>query len=204
MTDPHSDSRAHLRTTHGYFGEAHRVFGSYHRPSTPASNVGYVLCPPLGYEGVHCYHALRLLAEDLASAGCSILRVDYDGTGEALGDYGDPARVAAWRRSVIEAIAVLSELEHVESVGLVGLRMGATLAMLASAETDVDEIVLWEPCVSGALYARELEIVASASGQNAPDDPPGLQAGGYLFTPETLDDLIPDLRDSEDRYPARG
>jgi len=42
-------------------------------------------------------------------------------------------------------------------IGLVGLRLGATLAALvAEEESGISDLILWEPIISGQLYVREL------------------------------------------------
>ena len=135
------------------------------------------------------------MAESLAEAGFHTLRLDYDGTGESVGDDGDPGRVQAWISSIHEAIEALRDRAGVASIGVVGLRMGATLAAAAAADRRIDNLVLWEPCASGTGYVWEMEVFAAATrkaltgraAQTAPDL--GIEAGGYLLTPQTVADL---------------
>jgi pimeloyl-ACP methyl ester carboxylesterase len=146
------------------------------------------------------YHAMKVLAERLSTQGIHVLRLDYHGTGESLGSDADPGRVAAWLDSVRLGVQALRQLKCVRQVGLVGVRMGATLAVRAASNVAVEELVLWAPCPSGATYVRELEILASASlaalverdssrGSAGRAEPEGLTAGGYLLTWETVKDL---------------
>ncbi|MEX2048808.1 MAG: hypothetical protein WEB90_04460 [Gemmatimonadota bacterium] len=157
-----------------------------------------MLCPPTGYEAIQCYYTLRLLAQQLADAGFHALRIDYHGTGESLGSDEDPGRVAAWFDSITTAVDVLAALDEVEAVGLIGIRLGATLAARVASENDlVRQVVLWEPCASGSAYTRELEILASATTSllgaesvRTPDgDPGGIVAAGYQLTAETIGGL---------------
>jgi len=186
--------------SHGFLGGS--VFASHHAPSEPVRNVGYVVCPPLGYEAIQSYHGLLVLAQDLASAGFHTLRINYHGTGESVGSDDDAGRLDAWLASVVRAVAAFEELGQLEAVGLVGLRLGGTLAAAAAAECGrVRKLVLWEPIAAGAAYARELEIVASAtaasraSSGSAPPSPrqtgadDGLLVAGYRFTSQTLAEL---------------
>jgi len=150
-----------------------------------------VICPPLGWEGIQCYQSVQLLADELAAAGFHTLRVHYDGTGESLGSDEEPGRVAAWLESVRRAVAAMASISP--RVALIGIRVGATLAGAIAAEIELASLVLLEPCVSGAHYSREMEILASAAPRaiqaNRKAPPPGIEAGGYLLTPETVESL---------------
>lgn len=178
---------------HGFLDGPRPLFASYHAAARPVRDIGYVLCPPLGWEGIQCYQSVQRLADELAAAGFHALRVHYDGTGESPGSDEDPDRVAAWLESVRRAVGALSGLGDVKAVGLIGMRVGATLAARVSADLELANMVLWEPCVSGAHYTREMEILASASPsaiQAGRDSrPSGVEAGGYLLTPETVEGL---------------
>jgi len=175
---------------HGFFEGPRPLFGSYHVPAQPVRDIGYVLCPPIGWEGIQSYESVRRLAVELAAAGFPTLRLAYDGTGESPGSDEEPGRVAAWLESVRRAILALSALPTVTAVGLVGVRLGATLAASVAGSTELATLVLWEPCVSGAQYTREMEIVASAAPRApAAGSPRGIEAGGYRLTPETVADL---------------
>lgn len=172
--------------THGYLDGPRPVFASYHAPRGPVRDIRWVLCAPHGWEGIQSYESVKLLAETLAAAGFAALRVHYDGTGESFGTDEEPDRVDAWLESIQRAIASLGP----GPVGLIGLRIGATLAGAVARTTAVAKLVLWEPCVSGAHYTREMEILASASPRAVRDGEAaqalGIEAGGYLLTPETV------------------
>ncbi len=183
---------------HGFLSGS--SFASYHAPLEPARSLGCIVCPPLGYEAIQCYNTLRALAQEMSAAGFHVLRVDYQGTGESLGTDWDSGRLRAWLGSIRSAVAALEALDPVESVALVGLRMGATLAALLSSEVELGALVLWEPCASGALYTREMQILASAAasdtlgmraqnGERRSRDEGGIQAAGYVLTPETVSSL---------------
>ena len=181
--------------THGFLrGDSslqRPVFASYHAPQQPVRDIGYVICPPHGWEGIQCYQSVQRLADELAAAGFHTLRVDYDGTGESLGSDEEPSRVAAWMESIRRAALALGE--HVERVGLIGMRVGATLAGMVASELELANIVLWEACVSGAHYTREMEILASAAPSaiqaGRQERPGGIEAGGYLLTDATIASL---------------
>lgn len=99
----------------------------------------------------------RVLAMQLERAGYAALRFDYSGTGDSLGD-SRAATVDAWVADVESAGERLRAATGASRVAVVGLRFGATLAMLASARGDLRarHLVLWDPVVDGAAYLREL------------------------------------------------
>jgi pimeloyl-ACP methyl ester carboxylesterase len=99
----------------------------------------------------------RVLATQLERAGYAALRFDYSGTGDSLGD-GGAATVEAWVGDVAIAADRLRSASGAARLAVVGLRLGATLAALASARGELRprHLVLWDPVVDGAGYLREL------------------------------------------------
>lgn len=177
------------------FGDpATRCFGWFHPAAEPARPTGVVLCRPIGYEGTCAYETYTQLAERLAQDGFAVIRFDYHGTGDSIGDDADPDRVAAWRACIHAALDELQRLGGVTRLALFGVRIGATLAAAVARERGgVDGLVLWAPCPTGRAFVRELRAAgtlhrhAPASGQPAQDD--DLQTLGTLYTAQTLRDL---------------
>src|SRR5262245_13326414 len=188
-----------LGTVPIYFGAADRpLFGFFH-PAAGASRraVGVVLCSPIGEDMIRAHRAFRHLAEKLAAAGFPVLRFDFDGTGDSVGDERDADRVATWRADVGRAAAELKARAGVEQLAFVGLRMGATLAALAAADLGgVDARVLWGAYGNGGTFVNEqtrahkmhamLEPTSFSGGPAATD---GQEALGFLLTPQTATDL---------------
>ncbi len=166
-------------------------FGWWHPAGGQARRVGVVLCRPLGYEALCTYQTYAALADALARSGFDVLRFDYEGTGDSAGSDADPDRVAAWVASIVAAAHELKRIAGVEVLSLVGVRMGATLAVEAARQLGgVDSVVLWAPCVTGRAFVRELRAASASSAQ----PPAGSQAGdmealGFLYTAQTLHDL---------------
>ncbi len=118
---------------------------------------GVVLCNPFGYDALCTHRGWRRLAGRLAARGMPVLRFDYPGAGDSLGDEADPGRVEAWLDSIAAAVRHLRERTGVQQVSLCGLRLGATLAALAAQRIgDIDGLVLLSPALSGRNYLREL------------------------------------------------
>ncbi len=182
-----------------YFGAKGRtLFGFYHPPKEgPWRDVGVVLCPPIGTDRTRSDHAYRQLAEMLADAGFACLRFDLFGTGDSGGDESEPALLRAWLDDVGQAIEEVRARSGASAVSLVGLRLGATLAMLHAAELgEVDSLVLWSPCVSGAGFVTEVtklhKLYLRIDPQLAdavPTRANGQEALGMLLPRALIDDL---------------
>ncbi|RPJ44331.1 MAG: hypothetical protein EHM16_15760, partial [Betaproteobacteria bacterium] len=139
-----------------FFGvDGRRLYGLL-RVALRSVGVGVVLCQPHAHEYIRCHRAFRELGQRLARAGFPVLSFDYYGTGDSGGDYQD-GTISGWVADAALAIDVLKQKMKVERVCLVGLRLGATLAMMAGAgRRDLAGIALWDPIVAGADVEREI------------------------------------------------
>ncbi|MCW2496965.1 alpha/beta hydrolase family protein, partial [Jatrophihabitans sp.] len=148
-----------------WFGPAERpLFGWLHVPEGGLARGAVVCCPPLGVEAVAAHRALRELALSLEAAGYAVLRFDYAGTGDSA---GAGLGVADWVQSIRVAVEYVRDC-GLSRVGLVGMRLGATLA--AEVAGTVDAAVFWDPCSSGRAFIREHQLLreASVGGQVLP------------------------------------
>jgi uncharacterized protein len=116
-----------------------------------------LLCNPFGEEASRSHRIYRVLATQLERAGYAAMRFDYSGTGDSLGDSA-AATVDAWVGDIARAAERLQSASGAARLTVVGLRFGATLAMLAAArgEPRMRHLLLWDPVVDGAVYLREL------------------------------------------------
>ena len=89
------------------------------------------------------------MASLLSGEGFHVLRFDYAGTGDS---YGGPEvmSIARWKEDLGIAIEELMDMAAVDSVWLVGLRLGGSLAAELSNRPEVAGIVLWDPVLEGA------------------------------------------------------
>jgi uncharacterized protein len=142
-----------------YFGDSERpLFGVYHAPApgVPPSGRAVLLCYPMGQEYMRAHWAFRQLARRLSKSGIPVFRFDYSATGDSAGETG-AATVSQWVSDVRAAAEELSFASGCKKLGVVGLRFGATLALIAASEgLACTELVLWHPIVSGALHLSEL------------------------------------------------
>ncbi|MHC9085861.1 serine aminopeptidase domain-containing protein [Luteimonas sp. RIT-PG2_3] len=173
----------------GYFGPAHAPrFAWLHRPDTAQCRIGLVIVPAFGYEAVCSRRALKHLAEDAARAGMLALRVDLDGTGDSAGDDFAPERVDAWIASIGDACD-LARSAGAQRLVLVGIRLGATLATIASqARNDIAGLVAIAGVSSGKRFLREGKMLQMALGLT-PREVPALadvhEIAGFALTAQT-------------------
>lgn len=159
-----------------FFGaEEEPLFGVYMPPrSSVARDAAVLLCGPIGIEYQRTHYALRLVVQQLARAGFHALRFDYHGIGDSSGEVG-AGQFDRWIDDIALAAHELFEISGVEDLTIVGLRMGAALAIEALAERDIKatSLVLWDPVVSGSEYLSTLEKIQAelASKRGAPLQP---------------------------------
>ena len=157
-----------------FFGTSQQpLYGVYHPPKARVPRrTGVVLCYPLWQEYMRAHRAFRQLAMLLSKAGFPVLRFDYFATGDS-GGAGEEGEVARWVADIGTAIDELKDMASVPKVSLVGLRVGAALAAAAAVKrTDLEQVLLWDPVVSGARFvehvmARHGVSSARANGNGA-------------------------------------
>lgn len=147
---------------------------------------GVILCGATGFEQLSAHRAWRELAGRIAATGCASLRFDYPGEGDS-GDAG-AGSLTAWLGAIRRAVRFLREEGQAEEVVLVGLRLGATLAVLAAQEGGIDRLALLAPCRTGRGYLREMKLRARAldapsDGTTPPEEPGHLSVGGFPIGP---------------------
>ncbi|HEY2628663.1 MAG TPA: alpha/beta fold hydrolase [Usitatibacter sp.] len=170
-----------------YFGEgAGSFFGCYHSEGAALSGDRVaVICGPIGYEYTRVHRTIRHLADRLARAGIPAMRFDYHGVGDSAGGDFDPDRVRTWLANIHTAIEQARALSQCHSVCLIGLRLGATFAAMVARETEISDLVLWNPVIKGRPYVRELQAIA-LSAQRAGAIDGALESAGSIVSDETL------------------
>lgn len=164
------------------------LLGLYH-PATGGSSRGrgVLICPPIGHEHIRAHRALRFLAVRLAREGFDVLRFDYFGVGDSAGDSGE-AQVARWQADVGAAADELRALAGNESLSVLGVRFGATLAATGNGLPTVDHLVLWDPILDGRAYLTDMEemhramLVDSRCFQRPRQEQPGPGLLGFPFS----------------------
>ena len=124
-----------------------------------------LICNPFGQEAIRCHRLLKVLADRLARSGFHVMRFDYFGTGDSDGDDID-GDLASWIGDVCNADHELRERSGCPRSSWFGLRLGASVAAMASSRvTDAPQrLVLWDPIVYGSGYLDELVAVNAEAG----------------------------------------
>lgn len=163
----------------------------WHAAQGRPRGIHVLMCQAIGYEALCAYGAYRHISQALAQAGFDVLRFDYPGTGDASGSEADGDRVQAWVASIRTAAQSLSQITGHSRLALVGLRLGASLALQAAAQMGgVERMVLWAPCKSGRAFTRELHAAAAQRVSRAQTTPDGsVLSMGFLYPAATLSAL---------------
>lgn len=181
-----------------YFGDRERaLYGTYHPPRTrTGGREGAVLCGPFGVEYMRSHRAFRQLTTLLTRGGYHVLRFDYGGTGDSAGE-GEAQTLAAWTADVATAIEELKDTAGLDRVTLVGLRLGAALALQAAvANPEVVRLVLWDPVADGERWLAEIlpdGVEATARVLSAPGSRGVVGVGGFPL-PRALFEEVRRLR----------
>ena len=138
-------------------GDGYRLFGIFHVAKGEARREGFVFCSPFGEEKLWTHRVFVNFARDLSEQGYPVLRFDYMGNGESEGDFEDCSVETKLSDIGCAMRALREKTTHIEAVWLLGLRFGATLALLAARNhDDVRRLILWEPIINGSAYMREM------------------------------------------------
>lgn len=161
------------------------LFAWLHMPTdAPCLDVGLVICPPFGYEAICSHRSVRTFAEECAARGIPALRFDYSGTGDSADIDPSGDQLAVWSRDIVAAAAELKRRTGVARISVLGIRLGASLAVTASTQCDlIDSLILISPLVQGRRYLRELKTTRLAAmlrsaSENASNSPESSDAAG--------------------------
>lgn len=137
-------------------GDRSQLFGILHRPTVSESHKGFVFCHPFAEEKLWAHRVFVRFARELAGRGYTVLRFDYMGHGDSEGDFQD----SSVETRIADIRSALRAIRHheptLETIGLLGLRFGATLAAVAADRgPEVESMILWEPIVDGDRYMQD-------------------------------------------------
>jgi alpha-beta hydrolase superfamily lysophospholipase len=172
-----------------------RLFGWFHAPREGmTAGIGLVICRPCGYEAICSHRSLRTFEDAAVELGLPTLSFDYLGTGDSADIDPQADQLAEWVRNVIAAAKTLRELSGVHHVCLLGVRLGALLAVLAAGECDaVTSLILVSPIISGRKYLSALRTTRLAARLNPGTAPAvaeesgagSIEVSGFLFSAAT-------------------
>jgi pimeloyl-ACP methyl ester carboxylesterase len=163
VDDHFSLSHQELSSTalHAQLGRAVTVgdcFAMFH-PGQAAE--GIVILPPFGHEALASAKPLRLLAQALSGAGYPVLRLDFPGTGDSIGEENLTGMVESRLTAAREAISWMKRTAGVSEVSLVGVRLGGSIALKVAEQASLNRLLLIAPVLSCKTYLRELQQMRS-------------------------------------------
>lgn len=177
-----------------FFGKGEgRRYGVYDEPRADVPGSPAVLvCYPIAGEYMRAHRACRQLANLLTRRGAHVMRFDYFGTGDSPGRSED-GNLETWENDIRSATDELIALSRMEKVRVVGLRLGASLALrVGSDDPRVERVVMWDPIVDGRRYAEELEEkhLAEQRGRGGSDRVDGtIGVNGFGLSRQVRDQL---------------
>ena len=165
-----------------FFGTAtRRLFGIY-EPAHKADRRprAAVLCHPWGQEYLRAHRSMCRLARMLAASGWDTLRFDYYGTGDFAGDFIE-TNLKGWEKDIEWAIEEARATSGVNSVALIGLRLGANLAASVAARQskEVEALILWDPVVRGSEFLSEVHALEATISKAPPLERASDVGGGH-------------------------
>ncbi len=179
-----------------HFGDAdHRLYGVFHGASGHGVGpVAAVVCPSFGNEYQRAHRATAQLATRLSNLGCGVLRFDWTGTGDSWGHLTD-ASLDRWALDLKLATDEARRRSGASPVVVVGLRLGATVAALATERTGaVDGLVLWDPVVRGGSFfedglAEHRDLLTRLPGAEPPATGPTQEVCGFDYPSALVGEL---------------
>jgi amino acid adenylation domain-containing protein len=139
-----------------HFGPQRSLYGALHWPTNPArSDQAVLVCAPVGHEHVRSHFILNRLGRQLAAQGLPVLRFDYHGCGDSLGDSID-AGCERWQNDIVDAFTELQRRSGATRIAGVGARLGATLLSHALPRIALTRLVLWDPVGQGMDFYAEM------------------------------------------------
>ncbi len=125
-----------------------------YRRAAYQSASGIIFCDPFAEEKKCAHRVLVEAARALADADLNCLRFDYRGCGDSSGEFHD-FTPDEWREDILATARYMRDELGITILGVLGLRLGATMAILAAQSTELfDFAVLWEPVINGEQYMK--------------------------------------------------
>jgi len=133
-----------------------QLFAVYHEPAGGVRRLPFLFCHPFAEEKLWAHRSFVTFARELARKGHPVLRFDYFGNGDSDGVFADSSMDTALA-DIAAALDVLKVRSDATRFGLMGLRVGASLAFRTAARRDdIEALVLWAPVVDGERYLQDL------------------------------------------------
>jgi dipeptidyl aminopeptidase/acylaminoacyl peptidase len=139
-----------------------KIFGILHLPKQKPKAPCVLICHGLGGNKSGHFRVYVELAERLAKEEIASFRIDFRGSGDSEGNFGDMTLTG----EIADAIVALKFLAShpridAERIGVFGRSLGGSVAVLAAAEYGlVASIVLWAPVFDGSQWQDKWSMVS--------------------------------------------
>ena len=151
------------------------LYGTLYQPKAPPRGA-VLLLAAFGEERKCVVRTLVLTARALAAEGVAVLRLDSSGAGDSQGAHGE-ATLRQWTREAAAALEELRKLAPGRPAAVLGVRLGANLALRTARESVAAGAILVEPILRGADYLRDLrrrkqikEMMARGKARTTPEE----------------------------------
>jgi alpha/beta superfamily hydrolase len=155
-----------------------RLFGVWRQPpgssaqKNDAEHTVWVICPPFAEEEKSSHRTLVEICEVLRMRGDISLFFAYRGTADSSGDFAS-ATLGYWRDDIRAACAEALRRRPQARLCLLGLRLGASLAVQVADEVRASRLILIEPILNGRQYLGSIgqrkrlrAMMTNAAGSN--------------------------------------
>lgn len=158
---------------------------------------GVVLCNAFGQEAIRAHRMMRVLAERLSRQGHPVLRFDYFGSGDSMGEDLD-ADLDGWADDLLSADAHLRALSGSSSTIWIGMRLGGTVALRAAfkAPAGLRSVIAWDAVLDGGRYldhlrARHIDTLEGAFSLRQRPSPREIGRTASAYRDEAIGHAIP-------------
>jgi len=133
-----------------------KLFGIAHLPENREVLSSAVLfCSPFAEEKLNSHRVFYNFANLLASKGILAMRFDYWGTGDSGGDF-EQTTLSSRTQNIVSACSECRKRYNVESIALIGLRLGGNLALKALQTAGANCSIAWAPFPDVYKYLYDL------------------------------------------------
>jgi len=112
----------------------------------------YIICHPFAEEKRNSQKILVEIARKLCKIGCYVLIFDMRGCGDSDGEFAN-SNISIWIEDLHNAISILKKEINLNKFGLIGLRLGAYIALsVNNKEPLINRLILIEPVLDPYQY----------------------------------------------------
>jgi alpha/beta superfamily hydrolase len=147
-----------METPFFFDNNGYRLFGILHEPVTQSyiqnHKTGFVFCHPFAEEKLISHRIFVNAARQFAKKGIYCLRYDFMGHGDSEGNFEDSS-INTRLDDLKCAVNFLKVNYDINSIGVFGVRLGASIAFLHSSKNTLDYLIVVSPVLDGNKYIEE-------------------------------------------------